>query len=226
VPIVTSGKIDALHTRLSAAFALHIDGNCEVAPRPEHQGEWHRRALNRDIEFFLFTRKAMQQWGARAGSRVPCPVVPAIARSEDWNGGELAWASWREIWIQKGNDQFEFAEAALTFFWGRRSASQNISEQLFRAEWPQKSRGGKRSAQPHWQVDWPLASLDRTVSGIHLGMSGWEGVEVHDAENGSHVSDHFTRYATDVIADLEKWAPRTLEYSLDQIARYFPSDWA
>ncbi len=93
-----------------------------------------------------------------------------------------------KIWKRKANDAFLFEEGAFTFFWGKPSP-EPIGHQLFRAEWPQEGVGGNGSAQPHWQVDWPLADFEHVVSGIHFGMAGWE---CQMTANGVEEANHFS----------------------------------
>lgn len=225
--MVRRGDIEALHQRTARAFMALLEGQCEIEPPTEFRANWHRRELQEQVSFFLWSRGA-QQFGVRSGSATTSPVVPGKIRSPDWNNEERTWVGWREIWRHKAQDQFSLEEAAFTFFWGRPSV-EPIGNQLFRAEWPQKPAGSKTSAQPHWQVDWPLADLEHVVAGIHFGMAGWECENLpEDNENGANVADHVSknwrRFVQDDPAVLETWAVRTLEYSLDQIVNFYPKD--
>ncbi len=222
---VSRGEINAMHERLSRSFGSNLRNGCDIAPMPESRQGWHRRALMADIEFFLWSRNRTQQYGLRSGGRGQCPIVSAIETSDDWDVGEFSWVAWREIWIRKKDDEFDLKDAAFTFFWGRETGLGPIDDQLFRVEWPQKGYGGDRLGRPHWQVDWPLADLERSVSGIHLAMAGWNQTDGRNLDGEPHISEHFIRYATDVISDIEIWASRTMAYSFDQIARFFPRNW-
>ncbi len=221
--MVTRGAIGNLHNRTAQSFVELLEDECEIEPPVEFRANWHRRGLEERITFFLWSKGDYQQFAVRAGGPTKCPVVPGKAINLAWDNGERAWVAWREMWKRQSHDAFTLEEAAFTFFWGRPSV-EPIGHQLFRAEWPQKPAGGKTSAQPHWQVDWPLTDLEHYVAGIHFGMGGWECEHSADAEE-NHLSKHWRRFAQeDTVAILEKWAVRTLEYSLDQIVNFYQKD--
>jgi hypothetical protein len=216
--MATRGEIERLHIEAAQLFMGQLDGECEINTSPQYRALWHRRDLRENVSFDL-SRKDARQVAMRAGGRSTCLVAPAKKFNEDWSDGERIWVAWRDIWTRKAHDVFELVDASLTFFWGRPSI-EPIRQQLFRAEWPQKSSGGVTSAQPHWQVDWPLADLETLVSGIHFGMAGWEC-----EGDGEHLSKHWRRFAdNDTVATLQQWAVRTLEYAVDQIVQFYPKD--
>jgi hypothetical protein len=217
-------SIERLHVELADGFKEHLNGPCEIQPEESARAKWHRRSLEQEVMFYLWVRKARQFSGLRSGGRGLCPVIAGKRASDTWTNGELVWASWREVWTREGHDAFALKEAAFTFFWGRPSGDP-ISEQLFRAEWPQEGEGGKKSAQPHWQVDWPLANLTHVVSGIHFGMAGWDCMREQARNDANqHCSGHWRRFVGTEDA-LQTWAVRTLEYSLDQTVEFFPKNW-
>jgi len=220
--MVTRGEIDHLHVDVAEKFTPFLDGACEIAPSPEFRSAWHRRALNEKVYFYLWSKNGRQQVGIRPGSRTTSPVVPGRALNPDWKNGERAWTCWREVWKREAREEFSLDEAAFTFYWGTQSV-EPIQLQLFRAEWPQRFSGGNTSAQPHWQIDWPLSDLETVVDGIHFGMAGWECSHLHAGAN--HVSDHWRKFAEGKTVEiLEQWAIRTLGYSLDQIVHFFAKD--
>jgi hypothetical protein len=141
--------------------------------------------------------------------------VPAKERSDAWGPEYFTWVGWREVWIRELRDEFKLHDATFTFYAGRNQI-EPIGNQLFRAEWPQSTGASGKSAHPHWHVDWPLENLADEVSGIHFGMAGWNCNP--DWQEGEHVSGNWRRDLGGDIRELEIWAVRTLEYSLDQIA--------
>ncbi len=227
--MVTRGAIGLLHAGVAQTFMGLLEGECEIEPPSEFRANWHRRELEEKISFQLWQKGARQQIGVRTGGGAKCPLVPGQVVNPAWDNGERAWVAWREIWKRESHDAFSLEEAAFTFFWGRPSV-EPITNQLFRAEWPQRTIGGKTLAQPHWQVDWPLADLEHVVAGIHFGMAGWEcqhppDEEENEDEDENHLSKNWRRFAEgETVAILERWSARTLEYSLDQIVRFYPKD--
>jgi len=221
--MASRAEIDDLHVREAAKFKEVLTADCIIQPRVDYRSNWHRRALNETVEFFLWTRKGRQQYGLRSGGRGRCPIVQGKASNEKWAQEGHAWVGWREVWRRVSDGVFSLDEASFTFFWGPESVHE-IQDQLFRAEWPQRSIKGDTYARPHWQVDWPLADLTRDVAGIHFGMAGWDCAPTDGAEE--HISKHWRRFVDEnSIRELEWWASRTIEYSLDQIAQYFPRNW-
>jgi len=144
--------------------------------------------------------------------------VQANRANDAWPNGELTWVGWREIWKRKALDAFAMHDSSFTFFWGRQSYRE-IDLQLFRAEWPQGNYASASSAHPHWQIDWTLPDFENSVSGIHFGMAGWNCAERD--EEIEHIGEHWHRQFSGEIEDLEIWAIRTFEYSLEQIADFY-----
>lgn len=143
----------------------------------------------------------------RKGGRSASPVL-CLNDSED----EVPWVAWHEEWIpsQHNRGQFEFKTASLSFFWGR--ASQE-PEQIFRAEWVEPEYGSDNAATPHWHIDWMLADVDMYMSGIHLGMAGWES-------SGGGIKC-WQKGVDGRWDDIVLWADRTLFYAKNQL-EYFP----
>ena len=218
VSTVRRSAIEKLHGQFAQEISKTLRGECEIQPVPDARARWHRREVNENVEFFLWPKNSLVQWGLRTGGRVHCPLVAAKQTGISWQADQLAWVAWREAWTRQKVDTFSLREAALTFFWGREGI-QPIEHQLFRAEWPQGTAASDMSAQPHWQVDWPLASLDDYISSVHFGMAGWECAE--HASTEVHLSKHWRRKFSGTPDELLTWAVRTLEYSVDQIAQYY-----
>jgi hypothetical protein len=210
-------RIDMIHNNIAAEFKAYVEGQCAIGQAGQlANARWHRLATQQEVDFVLLTKKAPQVYGIRTGGRIRCPVVQANIVGKGWNG-EFAWFSWRERWKRHEQEHFILKDAAFTFFWGRPSLD-GIQEQLFRAEWPHPVDDEKVNAgQPHWQVDYPLASLENTVAGIHFGMSGWE-CPIRDTRPFAH----WRRYVEADWNELEAWAKKTLEYALHEIESHFP----
>ena len=143
--MVTRGAIGLLHAGVAQTFMGLLEGECEIEPPSEFRANWHRRELEEKISFQLWQKGARQQIGVRTGGGAKCPLVPGQVVNPAWDNGERAWVAWREIWKRESHDAFSLEEAAFTFFWGRPSV-EPITNQLFRAEWPQRTIGGKTSA--------------------------------------------------------------------------------
>jgi len=210
-PHTTSAqKITRLHTSIASKFLKYLPDEVIIGTDRNNYDNWKRAApTDEPIRFWMWDKQSDigQTIAPRKGERLPCPVV----RLENIILGEVPWVGWYEEWLPStyNRGEFEFKTASLTFFWGR--VAQSI-DQIFRAEWVEPSHGSNNAATPHWHIDWELAELGKSMSGIHLGMAGWE-----------FTGDGIKCWQKGVYGDwnsISTWAEQTLFYAQNQLKNF------
>lgn len=200
-------RIDQLHASMAGRFGELLAATCQISPFPKYQDRWANRAPEGEVDFFLWDEAGIF---SHLPHRDGCPVV-RLNISDDENGSETAWVSWRELWTSDESrpGHFHLCEAGFTFFWG---TAFGVDTQLFRAEWvqPVKQETGEH-AHPHWQIDWPVMN-EADISGVHLGMVSWQ--------HGNAPADWWQRFVCGRWIELDEWAERTLRYAQQQLARF------
>jgi len=203
------GDVVGIHRNLVSKFKLHLSDEIIIGTSRNNDNGWKKAAITNDpIRFQMWSKQSFDQ-APRKGERSSCPIV----RLEDIPFGEVPWVAWSDEWLpsRQNRGKFEFKTASLTFFWGR--AAGGAIEQIFRAEWVEPEHGSNDAATPHWHIDWQLADIGKSMSGIHLAMAGWEedGVGVKCWQKG--VKGNW--------GSLSVWAERTLFYAKHQL-KHFP----
>ena len=204
-------EIIRLHTTIVQRFSVHIRYPVVIGTSRDSPDGWKRSAITNDpVRFSMWDKPGDfgQIKAPKNGDRSETPVLCL----EEAEIGEVPWVAWYEEWIpsQRNKGEFEFKTASLTFFWGRSSGR---LDQLFRAEWVEPEHGSDNAATPHWHIDWELAEVGMLMSGIHLGMAGWEA-------SGSGVKC-WQRGVYGKWNDIVVWADRTLYYAKNQL-KLFP----
>jgi hypothetical protein len=220
-PLFKPSEISKHHGMLRDEFARHLSDVSGIRDAYDSSGRWPGCRVGEEISFYLWGKgRNPPARGRRRRGGATCPILCAKSKHHKWDDA-FAWVAWREVWCKYAPDAFVLNDASFTFFWGKYPYPDPLDKMLLRAEWNQLRPGddGVRaepnSGHPHWQVDQPSLDGAGDVSGIHLGMAGWE------CSRGQGFPNCWQRLVGNELNTLELWASTTLEYTIYQIVNCY-----